>query len=57
MTLLRRFLQDERGATAVEYGLIVAVLSLAIVAGFSVLSGRLQTLLGTDIVGKFAETD
>lgn len=33
-TIIRRFLLDERGATVVEYGLIVAVLSLTIVAGF-----------------------
>lgn len=32
MAMLRRFLQDESAATAVEYGLIVAVLSLTIVA-------------------------
>ncbi|RUV39455.1 Flp family type IVb pilin [Mesorhizobium sp. M7A.F.Ca.MR.148.00.0.0] len=31
--VLLRFLNDETGATAVEYGLIVAVLSLAIVGG------------------------
>ncbi|MER9331750.1 Flp family type IVb pilin [Mesorhizobium sp. M0152] len=31
--VLLRFLKDETGATAVEYGLIVTVLSLAIVAG------------------------
>jgi pilus assembly protein Flp/PilA len=53
MTLLRRFLLDEKGATVVEYGLIVAVLSLAIVGGFSLLAGQLQTLLGTDVVEKF----
>ncbi|BAB50340.1 MULTISPECIES: Flp family type IVb pilin [Mesorhizobium] len=33
--VLLRFLKDETGATAVEYGLIVAVLSLTIVAGIS----------------------
>lgn len=33
--VLLRFLQDETGATAVEYGLIVAVLSLTIVGGIS----------------------
>ena len=33
--VLLRFLKDEPGATAVEYGLIVAVLSLTIVAGIS----------------------
>ena len=31
--MLQRFLKDETGATAIEYGLIVAVLSLAIVGG------------------------
>ncbi|RWH62574.1 MAG: Flp family type IVb pilin, partial [Mesorhizobium sp.] len=31
--LLQRFIEDESGATAIEYGLIVAVLSLAIVGG------------------------
>jgi len=30
---IARFLTDRRGATAVEYGLIVGVLSLAIVSG------------------------
>ncbi|RWC44649.1 MAG: Flp family type IVb pilin [Mesorhizobium sp.] len=30
---LLRFLKDETGATAVEYGLIVAVLSLTIIGG------------------------
>ena len=32
MQAVRRFLADRRGATAIEYGLIVAVLSLVIVA-------------------------
>ncbi|MDX8440206.1 Flp family type IVb pilin [Mesorhizobium australafricanum] len=31
--LLQQFIEDETGATAIEYGLIVAVLSLAIVGG------------------------
>lgn len=32
-TVLKRFLEDETGATAIEYGLIVAVLSLTIIGG------------------------
>lgn len=32
-TVLRRFLEDETGATVIEYGLIVAVLSLTVVTG------------------------
>jgi pilus assembly protein Flp/PilA len=31
--ILQRFLKDETGATAIEYGLIVAILSLAIIGG------------------------
>ncbi|WP_027143434.1 Flp family type IVb pilin [Mesorhizobium sp. WSM3626] len=34
-TVLLRFLKDENGATAIEYGLIIAVLSLTIVSGIS----------------------
>lgn len=32
MRLIRRLLSDKSGATAIEYGLIVALLSLVIVA-------------------------
>jgi pilus assembly protein Flp/PilA len=32
-TVLLRFLKDEKGATVVEYALIVAVLSLTIIGG------------------------
>lgn len=39
--VLLRFLKDETGATAVEYGLIVAVLSLAIVGGIGQVSNSI----------------
>jgi pilus assembly protein Flp/PilA len=42
--LLWKFVKDEAGATAVEYGLIVTVLSLAIVAGLSQVTDALQWL-------------
>jgi len=42
--LLLRFLQDETGATAIEYGLIVAVLSLAIVGGIGKVGNAIQYL-------------
>ena len=35
MGLIRRFLADESGATAIEYGLIVGLISLAIVSALS----------------------
>ena len=42
--LVRRFLGDEGGATAVEYALIVGVLSLAIVGGFSQVANSLTNM-------------
>ena len=34
MTLLHRLMTDTRGATAIEYGLIVALISLACIIAF-----------------------
>ncbi len=45
MKTIRRFLADESGATAIEYGLIAAGISLAIIAA---VNG-----LGTTLKGKF----
>ena len=35
MTRILRLIQDDRGATAIEYGLIVAMISIAIVGGLN----------------------
>jgi pilus assembly protein Flp/PilA len=43
---LKRFLTDRTGATAIEYGLIVAVLSLAVVSGIGNFSNSLQNMFG-----------
>ncbi|TGP67718.1 MULTISPECIES: Flp family type IVb pilin [unclassified Mesorhizobium] len=43
-SLLQRFLQDETGATAIEYGLLVAVLSLAIVGGVGQAANAIEWL-------------
>lgn len=40
--MLRKFLRNERGATAIEYGLIVGVLSLAIVGGISLMMNAIK---------------
>lgn len=45
MNVIRKFLADESGATAIEYGLIAAGISLAII---SVVNG-----LGTNLKNKF----
>ena len=41
--LLKRFLRDESGATAIEYGLISAGISLAIIAAVQGLGSKLKT--------------
>ena len=38
-----RFWHDERGATAIEYGLMVALLALVLVGIMSTLEGSLKT--------------
>ena len=42
-TLVQRFLKDESGATAIEYGLIAAGISVAIIAVVQGLGSKLNT--------------
>jgi pilus assembly protein Flp/PilA len=46
-TLFARFLKDESGATAIEYGLIAALISVGIITA--------ATTLGTSISGVFTK--
>ncbi len=46
--LVARFVKDESGATAIEYGLIAALISVAIIASLQLLGGQL-TQTFTDI--------
>ena len=39
-----RLKKDEKGATAVEYGLMVGLIAVAIIGGVTLLGGRLQAL-------------
>jgi pilus assembly protein Flp/PilA len=41
--LLRRFIRDETGATAIEYGMIAALIAVAIIASLRLVGGRLGT--------------
>lgn len=43
-TLLTRFAKDESGATAIEYGLIATLISVAIIIGATALGGQLNTV-------------
>jgi pilus assembly protein Flp/PilA len=42
--LIRRFIRDERGATAVEYGLIAALVSVAAGSVVAVLGRNVQLI-------------
>jgi len=43
MQMISRFLRDETGATAIEYGLIAAGIALAIIAVVNGLGAKLNT--------------
>ena len=47
MNMFKRFMQDESGATAIEYGLLAALLSILVVGG--------AQLAGTEISGLFTD--
>jgi pilus assembly protein Flp/PilA len=47
MTRIRSFLKDESGATAIEYGLIAALIAVAIIGALSALSDDLVGIFGT----------
>ena len=46
-TLVARFVKDESGATAIEYGLIAAGISVAIIAVVQGLGSKLNTTFET----------
>ncbi len=46
MKLFARFAQDESGATAIEYGLIAALISVGIIGAVTLLGTNLQTVFG-----------
>jgi pilus assembly protein Flp/PilA len=41
MSMFRRFVQDDSGATAIEYGLIAALVSVAIIVALGTLGNNL----------------
>ncbi|WP_414461709.1 Flp family type IVb pilin [Hyphomicrobium sp. B1] len=43
MNMFSRFVKDESGATAIEYGLIAAIVAVGIIAALSQVRGSLQT--------------
>jgi pilus assembly protein Flp/PilA len=47
MKFLFNFLQDQSGATAIEYGLIVALIAVVIIGAVTTLGTNLNTTLST----------
>ena len=45
MTILKSILRDESGATAIEYGLIAALISVAAITAFTTVGTKLSDLM------------
>lgn len=46
--VLLRFLRDDSGVSAVEYGLLLAMIALGCIAAYSLVGQSLVSTLGTD---------
>lgn len=44
---VQRFIKDESGATAIEYGLIVALIAVVIITAVQTLGTKLNTAFGS----------
>jgi pilus assembly protein Flp/PilA len=47
MRLLKQFLSDEVGATAIEYALVASLISITIIAGATAIGGSLSGTFAT----------
>ena len=47
MNAIKRFLEDDKGATAIEYGLIVALIAVTAIAAMQTLGNEFSATLGT----------
>ena len=43
MENMKKFLKDEEGATAIEYGLIAALIAVAIISAVTLVGSKLQS--------------
>lgn len=46
MSIFNRFMNDESGATAIEYSLIAALMAAAIIAALTTFKGDMSTAFG-----------
>lgn len=47
MTVFRKVMRNRKGATAIEYGLIAALIAVAAIAGMNSLGGSLNSAFGS----------
>ena len=47
MTNFKRFANDESGATAIEYGLLAALISVTLIAGATVAGPQISAIFNT----------
>lgn len=45
LSAVKQFATDEDGVTAIEYGLIAALIAVVVAAGFTTVSGKLSDVL------------
>lgn len=50
LSAVRRFIRDERGVTAIEYGLIASLIALAVATSMTSVSDTLKTMFGKVVV-------
>ncbi len=50
-TLFNRFVKDESGATAIEYGLIAALIAVGIIVAVTALRNELRTTFAAVVTG------
>ena len=51
MHYLKAFLDDQSGATAVEYGVLTAMIAVGLIAAFTLFGENLRGLFGTSETG------
>lgn len=54
MTFINKLLRDEQGATAIEYGLIAALIAVAAITAMQTLGNELNTTFST-VSGKMED--
>lgn len=58
LSAFRRYIQNESGATAIEYGLIAALIGVSLIVGANAMTGSINSMFSdvdSKMVGAFDE--